>query len=218
MPRIALIHATRLAIQPIEDGFRNTWPEAELVHLLDESLSIDMASGHVSEEALYMRIVQLAYYAQGANPSAILFTCSAFGPGIEQAATQATIPVLKPNEAMFEAAVKEGGHLCLLYTFPQSVGSMLSEFESMTKHLGLEATLTPIYVEDAREHLSSGDQESHDQRIVETVKARASEFDGFLLAHFSMASALTVLKTQSSRLCWSPVDSAVIQLKRLFLN
>ena len=216
MARIALIHATRLAIQPIEDGFRSTWPEAELVHLLDESLSIDMASGRVSEEALYMRIAQLAHYAQGADPSAILFTCSAFGPGIEQAVTQATIPVLKPNEAMFEAAVKEGGHLCLLYTFPQSVASMLSEFESMTKHLGLEATLTPIYVEDAREHLSSGDQESHDQRIVETVNARASEFDGFLLAHFSMASALTALKAQSSCLFWSPVDSAVDRLKQLF--
>lgn len=88
----------------------------------------------------------------------------------------------------------------------------------MTKHLGLEATLTPIYVEDAREDLSSGDQESHDQRIVETVKARASEFDGFLLAHFSMASALTELKKQTGSLCWSPVDSAVIQLNRLFFN
>jgi hypothetical protein len=39
--RIALVHAVRVAIAPVEDAFRRHWPEADLVNLLDDSLSRD---------------------------------------------------------------------------------------------------------------------------------------------------------------------------------
>ena len=39
--RIALIHAVRVAMQPVEDAFRRHWPEAERVNLLDDALPGD---------------------------------------------------------------------------------------------------------------------------------------------------------------------------------
>jgi hypothetical protein len=63
--RIALIHAVRLAMQPVEDAFRRHWPEIERMNLLDDSLSMDRAR------------------AIGCGATGILYTCSAFGDAIQ---------------------------------------------------------------------------------------------------------------------------------------
>jgi hypothetical protein len=41
--RIALIHTLRHSFRPIEMAFARLWPEAELMYLLDDSLSTDLA-------------------------------------------------------------------------------------------------------------------------------------------------------------------------------
>ncbi|MCC2676723.1 MAG: Asp/Glu/Hydantoin racemase, partial [Ramlibacter sp.] len=42
-PRIALVHATPLAVEPIRSAFQRLWPQARLMNLLDDSLSADRA-------------------------------------------------------------------------------------------------------------------------------------------------------------------------------
>ena len=41
--RIALIHALKVSIPPIEEAFSRLWPEAQLANLLDDSLATDLA-------------------------------------------------------------------------------------------------------------------------------------------------------------------------------
>ena len=43
MTRVALIHATALAVLPIASAFERLWPEAQLQNILDDSLSLDRA-------------------------------------------------------------------------------------------------------------------------------------------------------------------------------
>ncbi|HEY9550178.1 MAG TPA: aspartate/glutamate racemase family protein, partial [Kiloniellaceae bacterium] len=130
--RIALIHATPVAMRPVHDAFAACWPEAEPVDLLESSLSSDRAAAGSLTEELTERLCDLADYAERrVGAAGILFTCSAFGPAIEQCARRASIPVLKPNEAMFEAALAQGGRLGLLATFAPSIPSMAAEFEEM---------------------------------------------------------------------------------------
>ena len=43
MPRIALIHALRHSVAPVEAAFLRLWPQARLMNLLDDSLSADLA-------------------------------------------------------------------------------------------------------------------------------------------------------------------------------
>jgi Asp/Glu/hydantoin racemase len=67
----------------------------------------------------------LGRYAAGTGADAILFTCSAFGPCIEAVACDhASIPVLKPNEAMIEHAAARGRRIGLLSTFAPTLDSM----------------------------------------------------------------------------------------------
>src|SRR5690606_28344591 len=97
-PRIALIHATPLAIEPIGAAFSRLWPEARTTNLLDDSLSADLAAEGRLTDHMIGRFLTLARYVHGCGADAILFTCSAFGPAIEATAAAMTIPVLKPNE------------------------------------------------------------------------------------------------------------------------
>src|SRR5688572_27762262 len=84
-PRIALIHATPVAIEPIVSAFKQLWPDARTTNLLEDSLSADLAAeGRLTAEMIE-RFVNLARYVRGCGADAILFTCSAFGPAIEAA-------------------------------------------------------------------------------------------------------------------------------------
>ena len=107
--RIVLLHATPIAMQPVQTAFAERWPEAEVVNLLDDGLTIDRArEGDALSEALTRRFVDFGRYGHGMGAAGILVTCSAFGPAIDRLAEAVPVPVLKPNEAMFRAAIARG--------------------------------------------------------------------------------------------------------------
>ncbi|MEQ8334296.1 arylsulfatase [Nisaea sp.] len=212
--RLSLIHATPFAIAPIETAFREAWPEAEIRSLLDEALSVDRAKEATLTPALAGRIVALARYAEGTGPAGILFTCSAFGEAIEEAARTSPLPVLKPNEAMFEEAFGHGPRVAMIYTFPAAVGGMAEEFREEAARRKSDACLTTVFAEGAREALAGGDAETHNCLIAEAV-ARTKDADVFLLAHFSMAPAAPACRAVTDRPVLSAPEAAVRKMKAL---
>lgn len=182
MVRIALIHATELSLKPTKKAFSSLWPQAELVHLLDDSLSRDRLRGRDTSG----RISALADYAISLDAQAILYTCSAFGEAISSVQNRLEIPVFKPNEAMFELALRAGKKNAMLATFRPSIKSMEEEYYKAARE---GATLTTYFVEGAREASDSGDLTLHNHLIVEAIKSLTG-FDAIMLAHFSMSSAL----------------------------
>lgn len=215
-PRIALIHATPIAMEPIKASFATAWPEAETMNLLEDSLSPDRAKADEITPELAERIFALADYAFNARCDAVLFTCSAFGTAIEAAAAKLPIPVLKPNEAMFEAAISQGGRSAMLYTFPPAREGMEEEFHVEAKRLNPKASIRSFLVEGAIEAVRSGDAETHN-RLVKEAAASLRDFDAIMLAHFSTARALSPVREVTSIPVFSSPDAAVAKLKTLLL-
>jgi Asp/Glu/hydantoin racemase len=154
--RIALIHAVAVAIEPVLDAFRQLWPQAECANILDDSLGIDRERDDVLTEAMSSRIRALAEYGASTGASGMLFTCSAFGEAIAAAAAVSPIPVLKPNEAMFEAALATGRRIGMLATFQPSVASMEDEFREMAEASGKRAAIETYCVPGAMAALKAG--------------------------------------------------------------
>jgi hypothetical protein len=210
--RIALIHAVTVAVAPVEEAFRQLWPEAECANILDDSLSLDRERDGVLTQAMKRRICALAEYGAATGAAGVLFTCSAFGEAIEAAAARLPIPVLKPNEAMFGAALEAGRRIGMLATFAPSVGSMEGEFRAMAEASGSRATIETYCVPGAMAALKAGDGGEHDRLIAEAAP-RFADCDAVLLAHFSTSRAAGQVGTVLDRPVLTSPGSAVAKLK-----
>lgn len=211
--RIALIHAVRVAIDPIAAAFREGWPEAETVNLLDDALSRDLERRGTLEGAMTERIGALAVYAAGLGADAILYTCSAFGAAIDRARAASRIPVLKPNEAMLEAALDAGSSLALVATFAPTLPSMTGELEALARARGIAVSITPVFVPGAMEALDAGDGAGHDRLIADAARPLAGH-DAILLAQFSMARAAPAVAAATGGTVLTTPATAVAKLRR----
>jgi Asp/Glu/hydantoin racemase len=214
MPRIALIHAVTVAMAPVHDAFRRLWPEAECIDILDTSLSRDREREGRLTERMIGRFLTLAGYAEDNGADGILFTCSAFGEAIERAAERAQVPVLKPNEAMFDAAIGAGTRIGMLATFQPSIGGMEEEFRGIARAAGSPATIESFCVEGAMTSLQAGDGAAHDGLIAASA-ARFAGCDAVLLAHFSTSRAAAAVRPMLRCPVLTAPGAAVEKLKRM---
>jgi hypothetical protein len=203
---------------PIEEAFKKLWPEARRTNLLDDSLTADReAAGSLTPE-LSKRMMSLASYAAATGADAVLFTCSAFGNAIDAAARVLPLPVLKPNEAMFEAALDAGDRIGMLATFAPAVDSMEEEFRTMARQRGSAATIETFVAPGARAALIAGDIAEHDRLVAEAAATFAS-YDAIVLAHFSTATAEENVRAKVRQtLVLSAPGSAIVKLKSILMR
>lgn len=209
MPRVALIHALAHSVAPINEEMARQWPECERMNLLDDSLSADLARSSTGlDVAMHNRFITLSDYAISTGAHGLLFTCSAFGPCIEAVARRSSVPVLKPNEAMIDEAVRLGRSIGLIATFMPTLQSMPAEFPS-----GVE--VLPVLAEGALDALNTGDLKRHDELIAQAAQAAIAQgADVIALAQFSMARAEPLVRQSVSPPVITTVGSAVRAMRR----
>ena len=214
LPRIALIHAVYVAMAPVEAAFQRLWPQARRVNLVDDALPADLERDGGMTPAMMERIHRLADHAVRAGADGVIFTCSAFGEAIEAAADRLPVPVLKPNEPMFQAALGAGRRIGMLATFAASVPSMEEEFRQLARARGVEATIETVCIPEAIAAARGGDILTHNRLLAEAAP-RLAHCDAMMLAHFSTSTALDDVQRVLGRAVLSAPEAAVDTLKRL---
>ena len=212
--RIGLIHAVPIAMAPIEAAFQELWPEVMRMNLLDDTLAPDLERAGELNKSISARISRLAGYCIDAGAKAVLFTCSAFGSAIEKTAASASVPVLKPNEAMFEHILTHGTRIGMLATFQPSVASMEAEFYAQARKKGVDAILETVTLPKARSAANAGDYLLHNRLLAEAA-LHFRAFDALMLAHFSMAPALAEIQAAVAIPVLAAPQSAITQLKAI---
>ena len=213
-PRIYLVHAAAVAMPPIVASFREHWPQARTVNLLEDSLMTDLESDGRLTDEMVERFVDIGRYCVKAGADAILFTCSAFGPAIDEVRSQVTIPVLKPNEALYEQLVAKDGAVSLLATFQPSIPSMLAEIAACAKEKGTHVRVQAHLVDGALAALQAGHPEEHDRLIAE-LAGRQKDCDVIAFAQFSMTPAKPLALKRTMKPLLTTPESAIAKLKAL---
>lgn len=201
MPRVAIIHALLQSIAPVNAEMERTWPSCERMNLVDDSLSTDRAR---EASGLTERFMGLADYAVLAGAQGLLFSCSAFGPQIEDVVRRyPDIPVLAPNEAMIAEVVAHGGRIGVIATFAATLQSLPANFLEM-------ADVRTALADGALEALQAGDVARHDDLVVASARRLASQGCSVIaLAQFSTARSATRVADAVQLPVASPVASAV---------
>lgn len=187
------------------------------MNLLDDRLSQDRALTD-RLAAMRGRLAALADYGRAWGADGVLFTCSAFGPAIEAIAAASPIPVLKPNEAMFDAALAHCAQLCgprrvgLLTTFAPAAASLREEFTEAAA--GREVQLDTACAAGAMDALARGDRELHDRLLLDRARSLQS-CDVVLLGQFSMAASRPAVQAALPCPVLTSPDSAVARLRAL---
>ncbi|MCC6929964.1 MAG: hypothetical protein IT359_13360 [Gemmatimonadaceae bacterium] len=211
MSRVAFIHALPESLAPLDAELARTWPGCETMHLMDDSLSADLArSPHGLDERFDARFLALGAYAVSTGASGILFTCSAFGRCIDGVRRQyPSLPVLKPNEAMIDeaTAAASGAPVGLVATFAPTLASMVSEFPAAVD------VRTSLAV-GALVALRAGDLQRHDALVAESAQRLVTAGCAIIaLAQFSMARAASEVHAQTGVPVLTTVESAVRRLR-----
>lgn len=212
-PKIFLCHAAAVAIDPIVASFRANWPQARLANLLEESWMPDLADDGKLTDTMIERFVMIGHYCVKASADAILFTCSAFGPAIDEVRKHLKIPVLKPNEAMYDELTKKNCSASLLATFQPSIPSMVTEIHDTAKANGTQIKLNTQLVDGALAALQGNNPAEHNRLIADM--AAQQQCDVIAFAQFSMAPALKLAAARVKMPILTTPDSAVAKLKTM---
>lgn len=212
MTRIALIHALADSMAPINQALARDWCEAQRMNLLDDSLAADLARAGRLDATMTRRFLALGDYAVANGADAMLFTCSAFGPCIDAAARRyPELPVLKPNEAMIDAALAAlagtAGGIGLLASFGPTLASMPAEFPPGTP-------LQTALADGALAALQAGDLAAHDRLAADAAAGLADDGCRLIaLAQFSLARARDAVAERTGLPVLTTVDSAIARLR-----
>ena len=215
--RIFLIHATPLAIAPINESLKRLWPEAEISNLLDDSLPKDLQRAGQVDSTLTKRFIHLAAYAQDAGADGVIFTCSAFGPAIDICKRELSIPVLKPNEAMIEEAFGFDERIGLVATFEPAIASITEEFHQYAEKTGKTISIQPVFVPGAFQAAQRGEMAAHDE-LVANASAQLTDVSVVCFAQFSMTTAAASTASRTGLRVLTTPDSAVKLMQRLVLK
>ena len=184
---VALIHATRAAIEPTHEAVHEALPDVEIVHYMDEALlKIAGDRGPTSPEVL-RRLGRLIISAEEAGASLVLMTCSSLTGNAETLEAMVRIPIVKIDTPMMERAVAFGGKIGVVATLASAIDPAREQLEQIASNRGVALEPRFVVVEGAFQALIEKDQELHDQLVMKKVRVLARGCDAVVLAQASIA-------------------------------
>ena len=185
---VALVHAVIPAMPPMRQALAQALPEVRVLNVLDEGLLSEIERhGGLSAECVD-RLTTQVRLAVEAGASAVLLTCTAYSPVVDQ--VQARVPgtpVLAVDQVMVDQAVAQATRIGVLATVLAGLEQQRVLLERAAAQAGKRIEIVPSLHPEAMAALNGGDPERHDRLLLEALPGLAAQVELVLLAQASMA-------------------------------
>lgn len=189
MSRVAFLHTGAVVISTFQDLSAELLPGVEVQHLLDDRIVADLRAG-ADPDLIHRRLASLVDAAALAGAQAVMLTCSSISGHAAELAREATLPVLRVDEAMADLAVETGRRIGVIATLPTTLTPTVRLIQERARLHGREVETHPQVVAGAFEAVTHGDRTDHDRRVADAVRQIAPDVDVVVLAQASMITAV----------------------------
>lgn len=194
MKTVYAIHTGPVLVEVLKGLFPELIPGVRLINIVDDGLLTDVrAAGRVTSD-LARRLVGYGLIAEAAGADAILNCCSSVGEAADILATLVSIPVVKIDDRMAQAAIDKGTRIAVVAT----VATTLDPTERLVQRKAAaqgRAVVTTRYLADAAfDALLAGDAVRHDQLVQTEIQRAMQENDVVVLAQGSMARLVPLIQ------------------------
>jgi len=214
-PRLVIVSPLDLALAAIDEAFKEEWPEAECINLLDESLYADNDFHGETPQVVRDRIVWLFNYGIDCGADALAFTGSVFNPLIRELRKKVSKPVVTSFEGMIEEGFAAGKRIGVLSSAPQARDVLAADVRTYAAENGVALQLDARCADGAFEALNDrGDRAAHDRLIVAEA-ARMKDCDAILFAQFSMGLVAAQVPKVPGQVVLTAPRTVVHKLRRV---
>ena len=186
---LVMVHTVAGLIDLFDELRAEIDPGVPVRHVVQAALLTDaIDAGGLTDEIRARTCAALLEVTEGA--ALVLCTCSTVGPGADDAAAQAEVPVLRVDRPMAEAAVEAGRRITVAATLATTIGPTADLVADAARRAGKEVEIDSVVFAEARARLVAGDAEGHERIIADGLHEAASSTDAIVLAQASMTPAL----------------------------
>ena len=203
--KLAIIHTTPVTVDTLKSIVGELMPGAQIINFVDDSILPQLGENGGDLNAVEARLVAYAQFAEQAGADIILEACSSVGELVARMRDHVTIPVVRIDDAMTEAAVQRGNRIGVAATLGTTLRPTLALLREKAEQAGRDVELSPLLVSEAYQQLMAGDREGHDVTLAAALTELAANNDVVVLAQASMARVLPRLpETLQNRFLTSP--------------
>jgi Asp/Glu/hydantoin racemase len=187
MPTIGFVHTVLSLPATFAALAEELAPEAEIFHIVDESLLTVTRKGGALTPLTRRRVLDHILSAADAGADLVVVTCSSIGPAVDASHTFAPVPVVRIDEAMADEAVRRGPRVGVLATLRTTLEPTADLVGRRGLAAGSPVTVVPLLCDGAFEALSAGDRDAHDELVRAGLRRLVEDVDVVVLAQASMA-------------------------------
>ena len=190
---LVIIHTGPVTVQPLASLAPELLPGVRIVNLVDDSLLKDvMAAGRVTP-AVTSRLARYMLIGQEMGATMILNACSSIREAADSVSPLLSVPMLKIDTAMAEAAVARGARIGVAATVQTTLDPTARLIEQVAMEAGKRITVTKKLCHGAFDALLAGDTVRHDDIVGAALMELAADVDVIVLAQVSMGRVVDSL-------------------------
>lgn len=214
---VYFFHTTPATPEPMKKAFREQYPNAQLVTILDDGILPEViANDGIPTRAITKRLVEYGGMAQEQGAAVFVCMCTTLGVAVREAQKAISIPMITIDGPMLKEAVMTGEKIGMLITFPPTEKTSKAACLAFADDCNKKVEVEVVIAEGAREALNQGNKELHDELIVKKAHEIAHKYDVLVFAQVTMLDAARRCGDLSIPVLTS-VDSGIGQLRQYLI-
>lgn len=186
---LGIIHAAVFTANTITPYCKEILPEVEIMHLGDDTVQRDNLKAPVGTipKVNFFKFATYCHFLEEANVDLIMLGCSTFNQAAEFARPMINVPILNIDRPMMDLAVKNGKRIGLLGTLPSTMPASERLLRQAGQEAGVDVEVFPVLCSEAFRVLRAGDEQKHNEMLLEAIDKLSRETDAIVMAQVSMS-------------------------------